>query len=208
MISAVKLDDGRRKGFGDRKNIMGDDDTPLKLGVLELSTRACKVLVVDVRNLQDGFTWSAAQNKSDITELGHLVNKDNEIPWVDLERIVLPKIRRAISFMEREDVDVFHCVAAALRGAKNREEITEKLKDILDLNIQVLDRDQEAEATFAAYRWYPPYDLTDNTVLLDQVGVQQKSAWFYKAWAQVGVRRQPRQLSIHQYSCRYNQCRQ
>ena len=91
----------------------------------------------------------------DITELGHLVNKDNEIPWVDFERIVLPNAT-GYFFMEREDVDVFHCVTtAALRGAKNREEITGKLKDILDLNVQVLDRDQEAEATFAAYRWYP-----------------------------------------------------
>ena len=83
--------------------------------------------------------------------------------------------------MEREEVDVFHCVAtAALRGAKNREEIIDKLKTILDLNVQVLDRDQEAEATFAAYRWYPPYDLTDNTVLLDQGGGSTEISVFTK----------------------------
>ena len=79
---ANELDNVCRKDFGNRTNITGDKDTPVKLGVLELSTRACKALVVDVRNLQYGFRWSAAQNKSHITELGHLINQDNEIPWV------------------------------------------------------------------------------------------------------------------------------
>ena len=169
--NANELDDVCRKEFGNRTNIIGDKDTPVKLGVLELSTRACKALVVDVRNLQYGFRWSAAQNKSHITELGHLLNQDNEIPWVEFERLVLPKIEEAISFIKDEGTDVFHCVAtAALRKAQNKDEIIQKLKDTLQLNVQILDSDQEADATFTGYRWSPPHELTDNTVLIDQGG--------------------------------------
>lgn len=169
--NANELDNEGRKGFGNRTNIIGDKDTPLKLGVLELSTRACKVLVVDIRHLQYGFRWSAVQNTAHITELGHLLNQDNEIPWTDFERLVLPKIELALSFMKDEKVDVFHCVAtAALRKAQNKDEIIQKLKDTLHLNVQILDSDQEADATYEGYRWHPPHDLTDNTILVDQGG--------------------------------------
>lgn len=168
---ANELDSEYSKEFGSRINIMGDNDTPLKLGVLELSTRACKVLIVDIRHLQYGFRWSAAQNRAHITELGHLLNQDNEIPWTDFERLVLPKIEQSLSFMKDKKVDIFHCVAtAALRKAQNREEIIEFLKEKLHLNVQILDSDQEANATFEGYRWYSPHDLTDNTVLIDQGG--------------------------------------
>ena len=168
---ANELDTGCRKDFENCTNIMGDKDTPLKLGVLELSTRACKVLVVDIRRLQYGFRWAAVQNRAHITELGHLINQDNEIPWIDFERLVLPKIEHALSFMKDEKVDVFHCVAtAALRTAQNRDEISNRLKETLNLNVQILDSAQEADATFAGYRWYPAHDLTDNTVLVDQGG--------------------------------------
>ena len=57
-----------------------------------------------------------------------------------------------------------------MRGAKNREEIVEKLKTTLGLNVQVLSREEEATLTFSAYRWAPPYSLTKNTLLLDQGG--------------------------------------
>ena len=81
--STNELDNGSRKDFGNRTNSIGDKDTPLRLGVLELSTRACKVLVVDVRSLQNGFNWSAVQNKSYITELGRLLDPDNFIVWIE-----------------------------------------------------------------------------------------------------------------------------
>ena len=166
-----ELDYGSRKYFENRTNSIGDKDTPLRLGVLELSTRACKVIVVDVRSLQNGFAWAAVQNKSYITELGRLLGPDNKIAWMDFEQLILPKIELAISFLKSKEVDVFHCVAtAALREATNRREIIGKLKEKLDLNVQVLNHDQEADATFSGYRWHPPDDLTDNTVLVDQGG--------------------------------------
>lgn len=82
---AEKIDDGRRSGTGDPKNVWGDEETPLKLGVLEISTRACKGLVADVRNLRDGFSWTACENRSFMTELGQLMNIDKEIPWEDFQ---------------------------------------------------------------------------------------------------------------------------
>jgi exopolyphosphatase/pppGpp-phosphohydrolase len=172
-LKATKIDDGRKKGMGDPQNIFGDAETPFKLGVLELSTRACKVLIADVRNLQDGFTWNACENRSFLTELGQLVTLQGEIPWDDFEELVLPKIQLGRDFLRQHNVDVFHCVAtAALRGANNREFILQKLKDLLDLNVQILDRNDEAEATFSAFRWYLPQniDLIGHTALMDQGG--------------------------------------
>ena len=172
-LKATKIDDGRKKGMGNPQNIFGDAETPFKLGVLELSTRACKVLIADVRNLQDGFTWNACENRSFLTELGQLVTLQGEIPWEDFEELVLPKIQLGRDFLRQHNVDIFHCVAtAALRGANNREFILQKLKDLLDLNVQILDRNDEAEATFSAFRWYLPQniDLIGHTVLMDQGG--------------------------------------
>ncbi len=170
---AEKIDDGRRSGTGDPKNIWGDDETPLKLGVLEISTRACKGLVADVRNLRNGFSWTACDNRSFMTELGQLMNIDKEIPWEDFERQALPEIRKGLDFLKKHDVDIFHCVAtAALRGAKNRDFILSKLKELLDLNVQILDRNDEADATFSGFRWNLPQNvnLTGFTVLMDQGG--------------------------------------
>lgn len=85
----------------------------------------------------------------------------------------LPEIRKGIEFLKKNNVDIFHCVAtAALRGAKNRDVILSKLKEVLDLNVQILDRNDEADATFSGFRWNLPQNvtLTGFTVLMDQGG--------------------------------------
>ena len=107
---ADKLDDGRRKGFGTPQNILEETETPLRIGVLELSTRASKAMYMDVRRLQDGFSWKIAKNKSELTELGQLVDRNNNINWEEFRSQVLPKINRAITFFRNNHVDVFHCV--------------------------------------------------------------------------------------------------
>ena len=187
-ISPPVIDDGRYRGLGERENIfplqsyeaLTKPETPLIFGVLELSTRACKSLVVDVRRLQDGFNWTIPQNLSELTELGTLVNTDREIPWETFEKNILPKIKKGIRFLNDNGATIVHCIAtAALRGAKNREEILDKLQTTLGLQVEIIDREMEAGTTYSGYQWHPKFTPVSNTLLLDQGGGSTELTLFH-----------------------------
>ena len=69
-----------------------------------------------------------------------------------------------------EQVNVLYCIAtAAIRSAQNRDEIL-KNKESIDLNVQILDQEQESEATIQAFKWGTDTLPIARTILMDQGG--------------------------------------
>ena len=179
---STKIDDGRKRGFGRSETILRRTDTPSKLAVLELSTRACKLLIADLHILNhpcvdQQLNWTAFSNKSELTEMGTLLKADNTLPWNDFKKHVMPSIKKMLSIAENERVDRIYCIAtAALRGATNRVEIVENIKETMfqeegiELNIQILSRNEEGDATLIGYLWDAVDSGEGNLVLIDQGG--------------------------------------
>ena len=79
------------------ENILRRSKHPTRFGVLELSTRACKLLIADLQMLQEGFRWNAFQNKSQLSSTGLLLTEDKKIPWQDFDEQVVPIIKNTSS---------------------------------------------------------------------------------------------------------------
>ena len=163
--------DHDQEAIGTPKNILFPASPVTKIGVLELSTRACKLLVANIKDLIDGFNWKAFKNESELTNTGHLLDSTGHLSWTLFKRNVLPSIKRLVKKARSENVQTLYCVAtAALRSAQNRQEIVAKIKRHTGINVQVLDQDQESNATICAFKWGADREKLKRTILLDQGG--------------------------------------
>lgn len=169
---AVKIDDGRKRGMGQSENILHPSPHPRHIGVLELSTRAVKLLVGDVKTLLRGFKWQAFKNEANLTHTGTLLDENNILHLDEFRDKVFPTIQKMMRLAKKFQVKRLFCVAtAAYRSAKNREEILDFLNDELNLSVQILDRREEARATVDAYLWNRQDQFDKGPiVLVDQGG--------------------------------------
>ena len=171
QIISPENESERSTEFNSSKNVLRSGGPITKVAVLELSTRACKLLVADIKILTKGFNWQAFKNDSHLTNTGHLIDSNGNLPWQLFKKNVLPTIKRLVKKARSEQVDVLYCVAtAAIRSAQNRDEILKKLKKSIDLNVQILDQEQESEATIQAFRWGTDTLPIVRTILMDQGG--------------------------------------
>ena len=156
------------------ENILRKTKHPVRFAVLELSTRACKLLIADIGKLQHGFRWNAFQNKSQLSSTGLLLKQNNTLLWSDFEKHVLPIIRKHIITAKSLRVDRLFCVAtAALRQATNRDEILSKTQNALGLRIHILSPSEEAHATIQGYIWKEKHkglSKPERHFLIDQGG--------------------------------------
>ena len=152
------------------KNILNQSNLVGKIGVLEISTRACKLVVADVQQLTKGFYWKAFYNDATLTNTGHLLNENNELDWSDFRTKVLPSIKMLVKKAKSLQVHHLCCVAtAALRSAVNRDEIIEKVKSTCNVIIQILTQEEEAKATMAGFQWKTHESFYGNAVLMEQL---------------------------------------
>ena len=162
-------------------NLLIPDRPITKVAVLELSTRACKLLVADIKRLENGFSWDAFKNESHLTNTGHLIDSNGHLPWKTFKTNVLPSIKKLLKRARHENVNVLYCVAtAAIRSAVNQHDILFKLKKSIDLNVQVLDQDQESAATVRAFKWGTENIPIQRTILMDQGGGSTELSAFCK----------------------------
>jgi|GEM_PF-6825344 len=153
------------------KNILSKSELVVKIGVLEISTRACKLLVADIQQLTKGFHWPAFYNEASLTNTGHLLNQHNIIPWNDFQIKVLPAIQQLIQKSNTLQVQHLCCVTtAALRRAKNRDEIIENIKRNCDIEVQILTQEEEAQATMYGFQWISQGNPQGKVLLVDQGG--------------------------------------
>jgi exopolyphosphatase/pppGpp-phosphohydrolase/predicted RNA-binding protein with RPS1 domain len=179
----VKIDDGRKKGTGNSENIWVPTGSPRKVAVLELSTRAVKLLIGDRSKLEDSFSWPAFRNEAHLTYTGTLLDSSNTLSIPGFRERVLPRIKQLLSVAKKAGVERLYCIAtAAYRSATNRNEILRILKEELNLNSQILDRREEAKATILAYLWSTTqvYRQEDKIVLIDQGGGSTEVSIFDK----------------------------
>jgi exopolyphosphatase/pppGpp-phosphohydrolase len=161
---------GSKEYLGNAENVFRNQALQ-RIAVLELSTRACKLLIVDLVHLTNGFSSEVFINQAVLTNTGQWVSADNIIHWTDFHSHILPTIMQYVERAKIEFcVDKLYCVAtAAYREAFNRSEILDKLSAI-GLNIKILSRIEEAKGTLAALKWTHKPTLNGFSLLIDQGG--------------------------------------
>ncbi len=157
--------------YASARTVLRNNEHPVKIAVLEISSRACKLLIADIRELQQGFTWDAFQNAGRLTNLGMLLTKDKRIPLDKFEESVLPHIEHNLKRLKAQHVDHVYLIAtAALRQAQNHTDIVRLLQTNLGMNLQILTQQQEGHAAALGYHWNPVGTVQGNHILIDQGG--------------------------------------
>ena len=95
------------------QTILRNDTHPIKVGILEISTRACKLLIADIRELQQGFTWDGFRSEGNLTNLGLQVDNSGSIPWESFSTAVLPHLQRHLERLRNHNIDHVYTIATA-----------------------------------------------------------------------------------------------
>ena len=151
--------------------ILRNVNHPIKIAILEISTRACKLLIADIRELQQGFTWDGFRSEGNLTNLGLQMDDNGAIPWESFATAVLPHLQRHLARLRNHNIDHVYTIAtAALRQAENSDALLERLHTELGIQVQVLTQEEEGKAAAAAYQWHAPTTTENNLLLIDQGG--------------------------------------
>lgn len=154
-----------------RPNATGEN-----FGVLELSTKAVKLLIGDRNNIEGKtFTFEHFYRDAVKTETGRGLDTDNSMDMDYFSSNVLPYISKMVRTAKAKKVDILHTVAtAAYRTAINRDEIVHSIKDECGLNVKILSKKEEALATLTAFFFSRPsninYSNDENVIMIDQGG--------------------------------------
>jgi serine/threonine protein kinase len=147
-----------------------------KIGILELSTTAVKLLIGDQEKINtQSFDFNHYSRFSDRTDTGSLLNADCLMDIGGFYELVIPAIKNRIEFAQSNRVDVLYTVAtAAYRTAWNRNEIIRLIKDECGINVKILTKKEEALATLKAFLFSKPKDIVfdkrKNYMFIDQGG--------------------------------------
>lgn len=149
-----------------------------KIAVLELSTKAVKLLIgrePSVIKEMIRFDFKVFHRETFKTETGKGLGRQNMMDMDYFNRNVIPKIRRLKQTMQREGVDVVYSVAtAAYRAANNREIIIEEIRNKLGLNVRILSKKEESVSTLFAYfistKYKAELSSSPNVIMIDQGG--------------------------------------
>jgi hypothetical protein len=159
--------------YGQSLNLIDSEKQPLKIAVLELSSRAVKAMVGNFYYLLSGFKWGkpAFINQARLTHTEQYLDTQQNLNVQDFRYKVLPEIKKLKQFCEDQKASRIICVATAVyRNAVNFEEILKLIKSECKLDVQIIDREAEAMATFQGYLWASKQQLDQNLVLIDQGG--------------------------------------
>lgn len=147
-----------------------------KIAVLELSTKAVKMLFADQEKLQsNGFDFSFFIRDTQKTETGNGLDGNNKMDMNYFNKRVLPEIQKRVNIIKQNKVDVIYCVAtAAYRTASNRDDIIKTIKSQVGINVRILSKQEEAEATLWAYTFSTKdkerFIKAKNIIMIDQGG--------------------------------------
>lgn len=149
-----------------------------KIAVLELSTKAVKLLIgkdQDAIKSSSVFSFDNFLRNADKTETGKGLNAQNEMDMRYFQRKVMPAIIKMRNILKQEQVDVVYSVAtAAYRTAKNRDEIISFVKERTGINVRILSKKEESMATLVAYslstRYKTELNSSSHIIMIDQGG--------------------------------------
>jgi superfamily I DNA and/or RNA helicase/predicted RNA-binding protein with RPS1 domain len=149
-----------------------------KIAVLELSTKAVKLLIGKDQNAIKSspiFSFDNFLRNADKTETGKGLNSQNEMDMTYFQRKVMPVIIKMRNILRQEQVDVVYTVAtAAYRTAKNRDEVISYIKEHSGINVRILSKKEESMATLVAYslstRYRSELNSSSHIIMIDQGG--------------------------------------
>lgn len=131
---------------------------PQKIAVLELSTKAVKLLIgkepeVIKQNIQTArFDFNCFFREASKTDTGRGLDSDNRMDMDYFRNRVLPTIISYRRLAMEHGVDRLYTVAtAAYRTANNRDEILACIRDEANVNVRILKKEEEALATIFAF---------------------------------------------------------
>ncbi|MGL4654577.1 MAG: protein kinase domain-containing protein [Sarcina sp.] len=174
----------RNKTLGEKKTQLWNGYKEKRnIAVLELSTKAVKLLVGNVdKLLNEGFSFEAFPERNGLlSDTGMGLNNKNEMDLDFFRSEILPKIKSHRKRMNYRHVDDVYSVAtAAFRSAKNNKEILDIIKAECGLNVKIISKEEEAQATLDAFNFSRGKIGNDekNIFLIDQGGGSTEVALF------------------------------
>ena len=149
-----------------------------KIGVLELSTKAVKLLVgKNEESISNSSTFNFKNfwKEGIKTNTGRGLDKKNIMDMAFFSRHVLPSIIRCLSKAKELGVCRLYTVAtAAYRNADNRVEIIEYIREKTGINVKILKKSEEAAATIMAFQFSTKYkdslQQSSSVLMIDQGG--------------------------------------
>ncbi len=160
--------------------------------VLELSTKAVKLLIGPQKRLMknegfkyrdnyDNFNFRHFFRTAEKPETGKGLNSEMIMDMNYFNRKVIVSINRMLDEIKNRGINKVICVAtAAYRKAKNQEEILNSIKDKCGINVKILNKKEEAEATYFAFANSKPeyIDPEESQILIDQGGGSTEITFF------------------------------
>lgn len=146
-----------------------------KIGVLELSTKAVKLLVGDVEEITSStFRFDLFKRDADLTNTGQYLNSENILNVTDFQQNIMPVIKKKLRVANNLGVDIIFSVAtAAYRSAQNYMAILDLIKKECGVNVKILTKKEETLATTFGFSWTKPIknvDKIENLIFIDQGG--------------------------------------
>lgn len=144
------------------KTILNPFNETGNYGVLELSTKAVKLLIGNkAQILKNPFNFDYFLRQSEKTETGKGLDADNVMNLDYYWNCVIPAIKKMLYIADNENIGILYAVAtAAYRTAKNRTEIIEMIRHECGINVQILSKKEEAAATLSAFLFSCPRHIS------------------------------------------------
>ncbi len=178
-----------RNGLGDMRTTILKNyrETEHKIAVLELSTRAVKLLIRnDLEDKEFSFDdfhdTNGGFREGVLTKTGKGLRADGNMDMDYFMKAVSPSIEKFVNkALNQYKVKHIYCFAtAAIRSSRNKKEILDYLKSKFGINCRILSKEEEATYTAKAFRYtsinhYNGKNLVDNhqnkkIIFIDQGG--------------------------------------
>lgn len=160
---------------------------PKKIAVLELSTKAVKLLIgPQVKDLNtEKFDFKLFDRQAQKTNTGRYLDSKNIMDLEGYKVNVLPYIIKFKQYAVSKGVDCLYTVAtAAYRTANNREDIVALISRKAGINVKILKKQEEALTTINAFRFSTSHKEILNqhkySMIIDQGGGSTEVSIFEK----------------------------
>ena len=164
LVGDITLNMNRRDIYDKEENlrkietVLRQTPEPQKIAVLELSTKAVKLLIgndplIIKENIQQTrFDFRCFFREASKTDTGRGLDRNNRMDMDYFRNRVLPTIISYRRLATEQGVDRIYTVAtAAYRTAINRDEILACIRDEANVNVRILKKEEEALATIFAF---------------------------------------------------------
>lgn len=122
-----------------------------KIGIVELGTKAIKLLLGEPGERFDDFNFNRFKNFSVLTNTGSCLNEENSLEYATYKNSLSPAIAKALEIASKYGASKIVAVATAVfRKAANRAQIIEWIKADHSISVEIITPEKEALAVYDA----------------------------------------------------------